>query len=296
MDPPPPPGTGTMCRFVHYLGRPLRVGALLTEPENSLIHQSFEAREREEPLNGDGFGLAWYVDGEAEPARFRSVTPAWSNANLRELARVTRSSCVLAHVRAATQGAEASEANCHPFKAGRLSFMHNGDLGGFGRIRRALLDELSEEAFAGVRGSTDSEHLFALVLDELAGEEEPDGFALAAALERAMARALAMVAALAPGEPSYLNLVLSDGRRSVACRYATGPPEDAPSLYLSRGRRYACEGGACRMLDPEEGHGAILIASEPLSPDPGWEPVPAGHLLVATVDLEVTVRPLELRA
>ncbi|MEZ6194623.1 MAG: hypothetical protein R3F20_02680 [Planctomycetota bacterium] len=43
---------------------------------NSLIHQSYEAKERFEPLNGDGFGLAWYVEGDPKPARFRSVTPA----------------------------------------------------------------------------------------------------------------------------------------------------------------------------------------------------------------------------
>ena len=283
-----------MCRFVHYLGRPLRLGALLTEPENSLIHQSYESREREEPLNGDGFGLAWYVDGEPEPALFRSVTPAWSNHNLRELARVMSSSCVLAHVRAATQRMEVSEANCHPFKAGRLAFMHNGELGGFARIRRALLAELSEESFAGVRGSTDSEHLFALVLDELRGAAEPDCEQLAAALERAVGRAPTLVAEHAPGEASYLNLVLSDGLRSVACRYATHDPPAAPSLYLSRGRRYACHENSCRMLDPEDSHGAVIVASESLSQDPGWEAVPPGHLVMIARDLSVRQRPLRL--
>lgn len=283
-----------MCRFVHYLGRPLRLGSLLTEPENSLIHQSYEAREREEPLNGDGFGVAWYVAGEAEPALFRSVTPAWSNQNLRELARVTSSTCVLAHVRAATQRMEVSEANCHPFKAGRFSFMHNGELGDFARIRRPLLDQLSEEAFAGVRGGTDSEHLFALVRDELAGTAETGCEALAGALERALARALALVAEHAPGAASYLNIVLSDGRRSVICRHATGAAGPAPSLHLSRGRRYTCHEGLCRMLHPEEGHGAVLVASEALSEDPGWETVPEGHLVLIEEDLGVRLRPLVL--
>ena len=77
-----------MCRFTFYRGAPLALSALLTEPDNSLIHQSFHSHEREEPLNGDGFGVAWYSWGHAEPAVFRSVTPAWSNGNLRELARV----------------------------------------------------------------------------------------------------------------------------------------------------------------------------------------------------------------
>jgi len=132
-----------MCRFTFYTGTPLRLSELLTEPEHSLINQSFQSEEREEPLNGDGFGLAWYVDGHTEPALFRSVTPAWSNCNLRELARVTVSHCALAHVRAATQGLQVGEPNCQPFRRRQVAFMHNGDIGGFSSIRRALLDQLS---------------------------------------------------------------------------------------------------------------------------------------------------------
>ena len=48
-----------MCRFTLYLGPPVRLSTLLTEPEHSLILQSFHAAERDEPLNGDGFGIGW---------------------------------------------------------------------------------------------------------------------------------------------------------------------------------------------------------------------------------------------
>src|SRR6185436_9788616 len=37
-----------MCRFTLYLGPAIRMSALVTEPRNSLIHQSFESQEREE--------------------------------------------------------------------------------------------------------------------------------------------------------------------------------------------------------------------------------------------------------
>ena len=71
------------------------MSSLITEPENSLIHQSFDSREREEPLNGDGFGVAWYPqDGHRDAALFRSITPAWSNQNLRHIARAVKSGCV----------------------------------------------------------------------------------------------------------------------------------------------------------------------------------------------------------
>ncbi|MEM9490023.1 MAG: class II glutamine amidotransferase, partial [Myxococcota bacterium] len=115
-----------MCRFVIYLGPPIPLSHLTTLPTHSLIHQSYKAREREEPLNGDGFGVAWYApELSPEPALFRDVTPAWNNENLRCLAQVTRSRTILAHVRAATQGS-VLQTNCHPFSAGPLAFMHNG--------------------------------------------------------------------------------------------------------------------------------------------------------------------------
>lgn len=56
-----------MCRFTFYLGEEIGVADLVTRPENSLIHQSTHARERPEPLNGDGFGLVWYVPDDPEP-------------------------------------------------------------------------------------------------------------------------------------------------------------------------------------------------------------------------------------
>ncbi len=46
-----------MCRFLAYRGAPIAMSKLLYEPKNSLIHQSYHAQEREEPLNGDGFGV-----------------------------------------------------------------------------------------------------------------------------------------------------------------------------------------------------------------------------------------------
>lgn len=50
-----------MCRFVLYLGPSVTLDLLTTRPTYSIIHQSYKARMRVEPLNGDGFGLAWYV-------------------------------------------------------------------------------------------------------------------------------------------------------------------------------------------------------------------------------------------
>ncbi len=281
-----------MCRFTFYLGKPLTLAALLTEPAHSLINQSYNAKEREEPLNGDGFGVAWYVDDHASPARFRSVTPAWSNANLADLARVTQSCCILAHVRAATQGREINENNCHPFRCGPFSFMHNGNIDGFDRLRRPLMERLSDAGFASVRGTTDSEHFFALLMERLRGKEGRTTCAdLADALESTIAEVLDLTARHAPGSHNYLNMVLCDGRSAATCRFSSDD-DYVDTLYLNVGRRYACEQGTCRMLDPAAGESSVLISSEPLSTDPGWELIPANHVVHISPDHSVHRRAL----
>ncbi|HVS16503.1 MAG TPA: class II glutamine amidotransferase [Thermoanaerobaculia bacterium] len=271
-----------MCRFVAYLGPRIPLASLLTEPRNSLIRQSTHAVERSEPLNGDGFGLAWYDPSVGErPGLFRSTTPAWSNENLLDLARMVSTHCLLAHVRAASHASAVTELNCHPFRHGRYTFMHNGELGGFPRLRRALLTSLSDDSFGLIRGSTDSEHLFALFLDSLPRRDvqlEPE--VLADALRTTVGRALELAATHGGGEPSALNLAVADGRSVVTCRYTDETDDPGESLYLHTGYRYVCVDGMCRMIDPETEGGAAIVSSERLSDDDGWRAIPRNHLAV----------------
>ena len=283
-----------MCRFVCYFGPSLRISALITEPEHSLIRQSQDSRERSTPTNADGFGVAWYSGGsEREPGHFRSITPAWSNANLHSMARVTHSPCILAHVRAATRGRTPSEANSHPFVAGRYSFMHNGDLGAFPKVRRPLLALLGDRNFEVIQGQTDSEHLFALFLEELGGQEVlADTHELARALEASMRRALELVQRHGGPVESSLNLALSDGRSGVVTRYSTRSESPGESLYWSSGRQYRCESGACSMVETGSSGAAVLVGSERLSADPSWAAVPSKHMLLIHPDRTTELRPL----
>lgn len=284
-----------MCRFALYLGPPIAVSTLVTEPTHSILQQSFEARERDEdPLNGDGFGIAWYVpEITPEPALFRSPLPAWNDPNLLHLARVTQSRCILAHVRAATPGVPVTVFNCHPFAHGRHAFMHNGAIGDFARLQRPLQQGLSDEAWSLIRGSTDSEHLFAGFVDQLAALPDGEDAAqrMAQALDTGVRRLEEQAADLGLSEPSFLNAAVTDGRVAVVTRYAT-PPYTPASLYLHTGALYTCAGGVCRMLAPGSERGAVLVCSEPLSSDPGWQPVPPQHLVVVGADGTVDVRPL----
>lgn len=79
-----------MCRFIAYLGHQILLDDVLYKPENSLIQQSFQAKEIEEPLNGDGFGVGWYEHNiDPKTGLFRSIQPAWNDVNLNYMAKKT---------------------------------------------------------------------------------------------------------------------------------------------------------------------------------------------------------------
>src|SRR5262245_31065522 len=103
-----------MCRWLAYSGSPLPLEELLLKPRHSLIDQSLHSRLGATTTNGDGFGVGWYGRGD-EPAVFRSIEPAWSDRNLRELGKAVVSPVVFAHIRAATATA-VQQTNCHPFR------------------------------------------------------------------------------------------------------------------------------------------------------------------------------------
>nr|WP_084831280.1 class II glutamine amidotransferase [Mesorhizobium ciceri] len=254
-----------MCRWAAYLGEAVFLEDIVTAPCHSLIAQSHCAQEAKSPTNGDGFGLAWYGE-RPEPGLYRDILPAWSDPNLKSLCRQIRSSLFLAHVRASTGGAT-SRMNCHPFTAGRWSFMHNGQIGGFETIRRALENSLSDAVFAQREGTTDSELFFLLMIDEgLSGDAE-------GAVLRATRRV--MDASRRAGfEPALrLTAALSDGESLHAVRYATDA--HAPTLYTSV---FSNGGGRCLM-------------SEPFDRDGGdWQPIPPSSFVTITRD-GMTIRP-----
>ena len=146
--------------------------------------------------------------------------------------------------------------------------------------------------FLEIEGSTDSEHVFALVKEAwLAADEMPPLERLSAAIRGGVERVEALRREVGADEPSLLNLALCDGQRAVVSRFVSDDTEKANSLYVHSGRRYTCEDGVCRMLDPGAGSGAVIVASEPLSKDSGWRPVAENHLVLVDRDLRVDVVP-----
>ncbi len=229
-----------MCRFICYRGPEILLADLLYRPANSLIRQSFKAKERSEPLNGDGSGVGWYAPQvSSTPCVFASVTPAWSNQNLRRLSEHVKSSCFFAHVRAASPGMPVSEANCHPFQYGRFLWMHNGVMTDFCRIKRRLRASLPDHLYHSIEGTTDSEHAFAVFLHLLG---ETDRISSAREIGRALVKTIAQLerwsAEAGSSEPSYYNFAVTDGASVAAVRYVSDATIEPASLYYATGGKY----------------------------------------------------------
>ena len=242
-----------MCRWLAYIGEPRLIEQFLYDGPHSLCEQAKHSHKAKLGVHGDGGGLGWYGK-PAEPGLYRDAGPAWADTNLRELTRVIESDVFFAHVRASTGAANLS-VNCHPFRADRLLFMHNGQIGGFTQLRRQLLSMLSNECFDAILGGTDSEILFQLMMTN-GLRDNPD---------QAIRQTIRVVDELRRSEnikeAFRATLAVTDGRLVRVVRWASD--EHAPSLYLNQ-----AEGGA-------------LLVSEPLDEDISkWTAVPVNTLVV----------------
>jgi predicted glutamine amidotransferase len=266
-----------MCRWMIYSGGPLLVSDLLFRPAHSLIDQSLHARMGATTTNGDGFGIGWYGEG-ARPAVFKAVDPAWSDANLRELAGQLRTSLLFAHVRAST-GTAVQRTNCHPFRHDRWLWMHNGMVRGFELFRRDLVLRIDPEFFAELEGTTDSEVLFLLALS-MGLEDDP---------VTAVARTVGLVEAVAAAhdvpEPLQMTVATTDGESVWTFRYS--------SEGRSRTLFHSADVATLRALHPEVaelgllGDEARFVVSEPLGDLPGaWQELPESSVAVVRPGLD----------
>jgi glutamine amidotransferase len=283
-----------MCRLLAYLGTPIIIDQLLYQPKNSLVNQSINAREIEEPLNGDGFGIGWYVpEVNYEPVTFVSVNPAWSNRNLRNLAPKIKTNCFIAHVRAASVG-EVSESNCHPFQYKNLLMVHNGGVENFGKIKRKIREPLSDELYNWIKGQTDSEHIFAYLLQHLLKDHgqtiSPES--VMDAFEKTFTELKKMMKENGITDAAYLNMCVTNGLFFVGTRYCTDPKEEPLTLYHSEGARYVVEDGISHLVAPEDDDEAVLVVSEKLTDEAHWTLIPANHFVVVENTMNVRVRPI----
>jgi glutamine amidotransferase len=266
-----------MCRFVAYFGsKPLLLSALIERPSHSLINQGKTPRLCK-GMSGDGFGVSWYdpTFEAGEPCVYKTILPAWNDPNVKSLIHKIQSSCFLGHVRAATTG-EISFANCHPFVNGKYAFVHNGSVSKIEIFRRRWLDELDQDLFEAIKGQTDSELLFYLILQEIR-----KGRTLVEAFSVVIRKVQDAGSELPEAVYSFLNMAMTDGTQLVVVRYATngGNP---PSLFYSKSSEIV------------GGTDSLIVASEGLTESESeWTSLNNGEILTIDGSFEFHISTIE---
>ena len=246
-----------MCRMLAYLGNNILLSKLLLIPEHSLEKQAWQPKElRETKLNADGFGFAWYTDSFSEAYRYRNILPIWNDNNLPALSNSIQRPLWMAIVRSATEGLSVSLDNTPPFTHLQWCFMHNGYLLNFETdSREKIRNELSTEYSSLIKGSTDSEYIFALLM-QLLETNTPI---------IAIQKCIKTITKIMGSNRALLNIILSDGKQLYATRHAING--ESPSLYYANNTL-------------EFGSENQLIASEKLNNDPNWSAISEHEIIV----------------
>jgi dimethylhistidine N-methyltransferase/ergothioneine biosynthesis protein EgtC len=248
-----------MCRHLVYLGEPVTLAAVLTEPPHSLYRQSWAPKlQRYGTVNADGFGVGWYQEADPQPARYRRGVPIWSDPNLTELSRVIRTGAVLAAVRSATEGTSRDECAAAPFRDGPWLFSHNGALRDWRMLPEEIDLGLTTRDLLSLESSCDSALLWAAVSARLRRGEAP---------QDAVSIVIQQVAEVRP--EARLNVLLTDGRRVVATRRGD-------TLWY------------------RETPNGLTLASEPDDDSGAWRESPEDSLVYGD-DRGVEIQPLSAR-
>jgi predicted glutamine amidotransferase len=260
-----------MCRlFGLHAGRSVVTATfwLLDAPDN-LAAQS--------KRNPDGTGLGVFKD-DGKPVLYKQPMAAWEDRAFACEAHELRGTTFIAHVRYASTG-KITVVNTHPFlQDGRL-FAHNGVVTGLDVLDSRLADMSVADL---VRGQTDSERVFALITGSIRARNGD--------VEAGLRDALRW---LADSVPIYaVNLLLCTASDMWALRY----PE--PNQLYVLGRR---QSAPCPRFDMQtarihaqssnlDQRSSVVLASEPMDDDTGWELIEPGVLVHVDQKLAITRR------
>jgi len=294
-----------MCRALLYLGEPVLLDNLLFQPDSALVRQGYMPK-MQNLLNLAGFGLRAWDPGSHQPEKpffYGSPSLPVFDRNLKNLAEKVRAACVLAHVRGVAYSAavEISLQNVHPFQFEDVpwALAHNGELAGMERLKAALAAQIRPPFLAGIRGTTDSEWIYALFMSQLSDPHAPASEdQVFAAIGATLSILREARAAAGVSVSSSVNLFVANGRQLAALRYCldfgrypTDGVERAHeanlsflSLWYTLGRDYALHGDEWTMTGGAERADSILVASEPLTRDTSsWVELPEYGALFAEI-------------
>jgi predicted glutamine amidotransferase len=292
-----------MCRALLYLGKPVLLDNLLFQPDSALVRQSYMPKMLH-MLNLAGFGLrAWDPASHAPELPYAYGSPSLPvfDRNLKSLAEKVHPGCVLAHVRGVSYSTavEISLQNVHPFQFDGLpwTLAHNGDLAGISDMKPLLIAHVRPEFLQKIRGTTDSEWIYALFVSQLRDPRRPaEEHELFDALEKTLAVLRNARKELGIALSSSVNLFIANGTQLAALRYCFDFGRyrvDDPakvheanlsflSLWYTLGRDYGLHDDEWKMSGGAERADSILVASEPLTRDTSsWVELPEYGALFA---------------
>jgi glutamine amidotransferase len=284
---------------------------LIFRSDSSLEHQSYSPRLMSGfNLAGSGFA-AWDQQSlnPTVPFLYRDVQLPTYDENLRAITGKLRTDCAIAHIRGTGPDGSVNRPNCQPFyyPGAHVSLAHNGDLARFAEMKFDLVPHIKPQLYAMIRGTTDSEWIYALLLSQL-GTSPPSRAELEAAVIKTLEILRSVRKQKGIDQASSVNLFISDGSQLVATRfvYDFGNYADVPTphnlrypeLWYTAGTKYGCYDGQWRMSTEDKRADSILIASEPLTADTSsWVQVQEYSLLSVWHEdgaLRLVVRDLDL--
>jgi predicted glutamine amidotransferase len=237
----------------------------------------------------DAWGLGFYQGGEVLLQR-RPKPPA-EPVDFYALTRDLRTDVIIGHVRAGTIGQPKNE-NTHPFRFRSWLFAHHGTIPNFEQHKEELLSEVPDFLQRNIRGQTDSEHLFHMMLAFLHDETKLDDQNVSISLVRdavqtSVARVQKVVGKSA-ADAMECALALTNGRVLLATRHG------APVYLQQRQSLHDC--AVCReppprdkRVDHDHLRSVLIVAAlpEPPAADLKLTEVPDRSLLAVSHDLKV---------
>lgn len=252
-----------MCRLLGIVAnRPTNFSFSLRESS----HASLESLSVE---HMSGWGVA-FRENNGWAVR-KSPLQASVDASFKQASIEAGGKLLIGHIRKASSGDPKLE-NTHPFEMQGWVFAHNGTIS----EKDKLFDMVSQDIRPAIKGDTDSERYFAVLLSALNKAGLKPG---AVAEKVAKVIEATLLSQISKCKGSGLNFLLSDGLNMYAFR------KGRPLFRLTRDgavNLHTLQSEDVRVLLGEKskiGEKAVLIASEKLTQGEDWTEIPESSLV-----------------
>lgn len=306
-----------MCRAVLYLGKKTKMHPFTHLAHNSLVNQTVNPKYMHHGFNltGNGF-VAWSHDNGrlSDPILYKSKILPFYDYNFEMQTKMIETDCFITHIRGGvlSTGVVLTTPNAHPFLFKDAPFalahnggLHNGTIEQQLQINAEMMKRTRAKWFSQIRGTTDSEHIYALLLTCFEEQKNND---IEHALPEAILQTLSIIQSIRKKFKVYyaspINLFISNGHFICAVRYTfdfgvfnaemTRKHLTYYSLWYTYGESFQKIDDIYQMSPGSRS--TICLASEPLSRDSStWLEVPEYSLFLAKREapLKVLIRDID---